>query len=75
MIWSNGWRCCSRRARKFALASVERKMRRQLLALILREYPAPMKFPKLAGELLENPDDMATGIALARAVRDLVMEG
>jgi hypothetical protein len=46
-----------------------------VLAVILREYPVLLTFPALACELFENPNDLAGGMALARAVRDLVEEG
>jgi len=51
------------------------EMQRVVLAVILREYPVLLTFPALACELFENPNDLAGGIALARAVRDLVEEG
>ncbi len=51
------------------------EMQRVVLAVILREYPVLLIFPALACELFENPNDLAGGMALARAVRDLVEEG
>ncbi len=50
-------------------------MRRAVLAVVLREYPVLLTFPALADELFENPNDFVAGYALARAVRDLVLEG
>jgi len=50
-------------------------MQRVVLAVILREYPVLLTFPALACELFENPDDLVGGLALARAVRDLVEAG
>jgi hypothetical protein len=50
-------------------------MQRVVLAVILREYPVLLTFPALADELFENPNHFLAGYALARAVRDLVIEG
>jgi hypothetical protein len=50
-------------------------MQRVVLTVILREYPVLLTFPALARELFENPDDLVGTIALARAVRELVIEG
>jgi hypothetical protein len=50
-------------------------MQRVVLAVILREYPVLLTFPALADELFENPGDLVAGYALARAARDLVVEG
>lgn len=50
-------------------------MQRVVLAVVLREYPVLLTFPALACELFENPADLIGGMALARAVRDLVDGG
>jgi hypothetical protein len=50
-------------------------MQRVVLAVVLREYPVLLTFPAIACELFENPDDLVGGMALARAVRELVTEG
>jgi hypothetical protein len=50
-------------------------MQRVVLATVLREYPVLLTFPALACELFENPADLVGGMALARAVRDLVEGG
>lgn len=50
-------------------------MQRVVLTVILREYPVLLTFPALACELFENPADLVGGLALARAVRDLVEAG
>jgi len=50
-------------------------MQRVVLAVILREYPVLLTFPALACELFESPTDLVGGLALARAVRDLVEGG
>ena len=47
-------------------------MQRVVLAVILREYPVLLTFPALACELFESPTDLVGGLALARAVRNLV---
>ena len=50
-------------------------MQRVVLAAVLREYPVLLTLPAIACELFENPNDLVGGMALARAVRDLVMAG
>jgi hypothetical protein len=76
MRWggSGAWR---RRVRRHPALTVmtDDEMQRVVLAVILREYPVLLTFPALACELFENPNDLAGGMALARAVRDLVGEG
>jgi hypothetical protein len=76
MRWggSGAWR---RRLRRHPALTVmtDDEMQRVVLAVILREYPVLLTFPALACELFENPNDLAGGMALARAVRDLVEEG
>jgi hypothetical protein len=51
------------------------EMQRAVLAVVLREHPVLLTFPALAAELFENPNQLIAGMALARAVRDLVTEG
>jgi hypothetical protein len=76
MQWggSGAWR---RRLRRHPALTVmtDEEMQRVVLAVILREYPVLLTFPALACELFENPNDLAGGMALARAVRELVEEG
>lgn len=77
MIWRSGggaWRRRQRRAPSLSAMTGE-EMQRVVLSLILREYPVLLTYPAIACELFENPDDLIGGIALARAVRDLVMAG
>jgi hypothetical protein len=50
-----------------------RQVQRALLTLILRKHPAPMTFPQLFRELLDDSPEDSGGYALACAVRDLVM--
>lgn len=50
-------------------------MQRVVLALVLREHPALLTLPALAGRVLVNPRTLAGGVALARALRDLDNEG
>lgn len=51
------------------------RMQRVVLALALREYPAVLTLPALAGRVLADPRTLTGGIALARALRDLDNEG
>lgn len=53
----------------------ESEMQRVVLDVILREHPVLLTFPALAAELFENPNDLVGAIAMARAIRELVMEG
>lgn len=76
-MWRSGggaWRRRQRRAPSFTVTTDE-EMQRVVLAVVLREYPVLLTFPAIACELFENPDDLVGGMALARAVRDLVGEG
>lgn len=74
-MWRSGaWRRRQRRAPKLTVAT-DAEMQRVVLDVILREHPVLLTFPALACELFENPDDLVGSIALARAVRDLVIEG
>lgn len=50
-------------------------MQRVVLALVLREHPALLTLPALAGLVLANPRTLCGGVALARALRDLDNEG
>ena len=50
-------------------------MQRAVLALVLREHPALLTLPALAGRVLVNPRTLTGGVALARALRDLDNEG
>ena len=77
MNWRTGgdaWRRRHRRAPAVTVTSDE-QMQRVVLAVILREHPVLLTFPALAEELFANPGDLVAGYALARAVRDLVVEG
>lgn len=77
MSWRRGggaWRRRQRRAPALTAAADE-EMQRVVLAVVLREYPVLLTFPALACELFENPNDLIGGMALARAVRDLVGAG
>ena len=76
MRWgsSGAWRRRLRRSPGLT-AMTDDEMQRVVLAVILREYPVLLTFPALACERFENPNDLAGGMALARAVRDLVEEG
>jgi hypothetical protein len=53
----------------------DEELQRVVLDVILREYPVLLTYPAIACELFENPDDLIGGMALARAVRDLVVAG
>jgi hypothetical protein len=57
------------------LIATELPMQRFVLALVLREHPALLTLPALAGRVLANPRTLSGGIALARALRDLDNEG
>jgi hypothetical protein len=76
-MWWRGGGAWRRRQRRSPSASVttDREMQRVVLGIVLREYPVLLTFPAIACELFENPDDLVGGMALARAVRDLVMAG
>jgi len=76
MWWTGGgaWRRRQRRAPSFTVTTDE-EMQRVVLAAVLREYPVLLTFSAIACELFENPNDLVGGMALARAVRDLVGEG
>jgi hypothetical protein len=50
-------------------------MQRVVLALVLREHPALLTLPALAGRVLAKPRTLCGGVALARALRDLDNEG
>ena len=50
-------------------------MQRIVLALVLREHPALLTLPALAGRVLANPRTLTGGLALAHALRDLDNEG
>jgi hypothetical protein len=50
-------------------------MQRVVLSIVLREYPVLMTIPAIACELFENPNDLTGGMALARAMHELVEEG
>ena len=74
-MWGGGaWRRRQRRAPAFTVTT-DSEMQRVVLASVLREYPVLLTFPAFACELFENPNDLVGGMALARAVRDLVSEG
>ncbi|MBW8058948.1 MAG: hypothetical protein FVQ78_01165 [Solirubrobacterales bacterium] len=76
-MWRSGggaWRRRLRRAPSLS-AMTDEELQRVILDVILREYPVLLTFPAIACELFENPDDLLGGMALARAVRDLVMAG
>ena len=68
------WRRRQRRAPMLTIRS-ESEMQRVVLDVILREHPVLLTFPALAAELFENPNDLVGAIAMARAIRELVMEG
>ena len=75
MWWGGGaWRRRQRRAPALD-AVTDDEMQRVVLAVVLREYPVLLTFPAIACELFENPDDTVGGMALARAVRELVKGG
>lgn len=57
------------------MIATELPMQRFVLALILREHPALLTLPALAGRVLADPRSLSGGIALARALRDLDNEG
>lgn len=42
-------------------------MQRVVLALVLREHPALLTLPALAGQVLANPRTLSGAVALARA--------
>ncbi len=76
-MWRSGggaWRRRLRRAPSLS-AMTDEKLQRVVLDVILREYPVPLTYPAHRCELFENPDDLIGGMALARAVRDLVVAG
>lgn len=76
-MWRSGggaWRRRQRRAPSLSVTT-DQEMQRVVLAIVLREYPVLLTFPAIVCELFENPDDLVGGMALARAVRDLVMAG
>jgi hypothetical protein len=76
-MWRSGggaWRRRLRRAPSLS-AMTDEELQRVVLDVILREYPVLLTFPAIACELFENPNDLVGGMALARAVRDLVGEG
>jgi len=76
-MWRSGggaWRRRQRRAPALD-AVTDDEMQRVVLAVVLREYPVLLTFPAIACELFQNPDDLVGGMALARAVRELVMGG
>lgn len=75
-MWEGGGAWARRQRRAPALiVGTDCEMQRLVLAVVLREYPALLTLPALADELFENPTDFTAGYSLARAVRDLVMEG
>jgi hypothetical protein len=76
-MWRSGGGAWHRRQRRApSLSSMtDEQMQRVVLGVALREYPILLTFPALAFELFENPADFLAGYALARAVRDLVVEG
>jgi hypothetical protein len=57
------------------LIATDLRMQRVVLALVLREYPAVLSLPALAGRVLTDPRSLAGQVALARALRDLDNEG
>jgi hypothetical protein len=74
MLRSGGaWVRRQRRA-PMLIVGTDAEMQRAVLAVVLREHPILLTFPALAAELFENPNGLVAGIALARAVRDLVTE-
>jgi hypothetical protein len=76
-MWRSGgsaWRRRLRRALSFS-AMTDEELQLVVLGVILREYPVVLTYPAIACELFENPDDIVGGMALARAVRDLVVAG
>lgn len=77
MRWRDGhgaWRRRHRHAPDVAIAT-DLEMQRAVLVVVLREHPTLLTFPTLASELFENPSELLVGLALARAVRDLVLAG
>ena len=77
MLWRSGggaWRRRQRRAPSLS-SMTDEQMQRVVLGVVLREYPVLLSFPALAFELSEDPCDFLAAYALARAVRDLVIEG
>src|SRR5262245_11010562 len=74
MLWRG--RAKGRRRREPRVtAGMDGETQRLVLDVILRKHPILLTFPALARELYENPDGLVAGVALARAVRDLVAEG
>lgn len=76
-MWRSGggaWRRRQRRDPSFTVTT-DREMQRVVLTVVLREYPVLLTFPAIACERFENPADLIGGMALARAVRDLVETG
>jgi len=76
-MWRSGggaWRRRLRRAPSLS-AMTDGELQRVVLGVVLREHPVLLTFPAIACELFENPDDLIGGMALARAVRDLVVAG
>jgi hypothetical protein len=57
------------------LIATELPMQRIVLACVLREHPALLTLPALAGRVLAHPRTLTGGVALARALRDLDNEG
>ncbi len=57
------------------MIATDLRLQRVVLALVLREHPAVLSLPALAGQVLADPRTLAGKVALARALRDLDNEG
>jgi len=57
------------------LIATDLRLQRVVLALVLREHPAVLSLPALAGRVLADPRSLVGQVALARALRDLDNEG
>ena len=58
-----------------ASAADDRDLQRRVLDLILASHPMPLGFDALASLLSADPVDPAEALAIASAVRDLVLAG
>jgi len=57
------------------LIATDLRLQRVVLALVLREHPAVLTLPALAGQVLTDARTLTGKVALARALRDLDNEG
>lgn len=64
-----------RRRRRASAAGDERELHRRVLDLVLEAHPESLVFDDLGAAFLADPADLAEVIALAVAVRDLVVVG